>query len=195
MRAHFIRARQRWLALIVLAIAAGAAANAATSTRSPSPQAIRELATFKKCGSERWKVKTLQDRPDLLAPQTKTIAYLVSRTKPDPLPATRAPFERHHFIVTAAVTEKLSEDDGDFHLVLDDGLGHTMIAEAPNALCDQDATAFRRDQMAEARAAVRVCARAEIRGVAFFDFFHNQTGVAPNEIELHPVLGFRCMRA
>jgi hypothetical protein len=45
--------------------------------------------------------------------------------------------------------------------------------------------------MAQARAAVKVCAKSEIRGVAFFDFFHNQA--APNEIELHPVLGFRCL--
>jgi hypothetical protein len=26
-------------------------------------------------------------------------------------------------------------------------------------------------------------------GVGFFDFIHGQTGVAPNGIELHPVLG------
>ena len=30
-------------------------------------------------------------------------------------------------------------------------------------------------------------------GVAFFDFLHGQTGVAPNGIELHPVLAFRCL--
>jgi hypothetical protein len=38
------------------------------------------------------------------------------------------------------------------------------------------------------------CARAQITGVAFFDFLHGQTGVAPNGIELHPVLGFACLR-
>jgi hypothetical protein len=31
---------------------------------------------------------------------------------------------------------------------------------------------------------------ATIRGVGFFDFLHGQTGVAPNGIELHPVLKF-----
>jgi hypothetical protein len=31
---------------------------------------------------------------------------------------------------------------------------------------------------------------ATITGVGFFDFDHGQTGVAPNAIELHPVLGF-----
>jgi len=28
--------------------------------------------------------------------------------------------------------------------------------------------------------------------VAFFDYQHGQTGVAPNAIELHPVLDFAC---
>ena len=31
---------------------------------------------------------------------------------------------------------------------------------------------------------------ATITGVAFFDFKHGQTGVAPNAIELHPVVSF-----
>jgi hypothetical protein len=29
---------------------------------------------------------------------------------------------------------------------------------------------------------------ARVTGVGFFDRFHNQTGVAPNVIELHPIL-------
>jgi hypothetical protein len=33
-------------------------------------------------------------------------------------------------------------------------------------------------------------ARVTIRGIGFFDFVHNQVGVAPNGIELHPVLAF-----
>jgi hypothetical protein len=31
----------------------------------------------------------------------------------------------------------------------------------------------------------------EISGVGFFDFEHGQNGVAPNAIELHPVLAIR----
>lgn len=64
---------------------------------------------------------------------------------------------------------------------------------SPTATCDPGATAYRRDQMMQARAAAKVCTKAEITGVAFFDFFHHQTGVAPNEIELHPILAFRCL--
>jgi hypothetical protein len=144
------------------------------------------------CGVERWTVKTLQDRPTLLPVHTTTVRFLVTRPAPSTLPSTRLPFERHVYRVTAAVTLVRSEDDGDFHLVLRDGALH-MIAEAPSTSCVAGATAVRRAQMRAARAVVRLCARAQITGVAFFDFTHGQTGVAPNAIELHPVLGFRCL--
>ncbi len=41
---------------------------------------------------------------------------------------------------------------------------------------------------------VRPWVRATVTGVGFFDFYHGQRGVAPNDIELHPVIGFagRC---
>ena len=38
-----------------------------------------------------------------------------------------------------------------------------------------------------------LAARARVTGVAFFDFDHGQTGVAPNAIELHPILHFACL--
>jgi hypothetical protein len=68
-----------------------------------------------------------------------------------------------------------------------------MIAETPSSLCTRGATSTRRKQMAAARGAARVCARAWVVGVAFFDYLHGQTGVARNGIELHPVLGFACL--
>jgi hypothetical protein len=137
-------------------------------------------------------VKTLQDRPRLLPLQLVTIAYLVSRPAPSVLPSTRLPFERHVFQVTAAVILVRHEADSDLHLVLSDGQ-RTMIAESPAPACDPAATPTRRLQMERARAQVRLCARARMTGVAFFDYFHGQTGVAPNAIELHPVLAFRCL--
>jgi hypothetical protein len=149
---------------------------------------------FEKCGHERWKVKTLQDKPDLLPVETATIAELASKPKPKPLPGTRTPFEFHVFTVTARVAQIIDEPDGDLHLVLRDGPDQ-MIAEAPRASCTRGATDELRTRMKQARAAVKVCTRANITGVAFFDFFHNQTGVADNEIELHPILGFRCLTA
>ena len=47
--------------------------------------------------------------------------------------------------------------------------------------------------MADARSAVRLCSEARVVGVQFWDFKHGQTGVAPNAIELHPILGFSCL--
>jgi hypothetical protein len=149
-------------------------------------------ATHGACGVERWTVKTLQDRPILLAPRVTTVHYLVTRPAPATLPYTRLPFERHVYTVIAAVTLVRPEADSDFHLVLQSGPDH-MIAESPSPLCDSRATPLRRRQMTVARAHVRLCARARVTGVVFFDFNHGQTGVAPNAIELHPVLAFRCL--
>jgi hypothetical protein len=135
----------------------------------------------------------LRDRPDLWVAamnfaHTLWEAFALIR---DP----QTPPERHIYTVTAAVTLVRPEDDGDFHLVLRDAVGRTMIAETPMGSCDRVATPKRQRQMATARAHVRLCARASVTGVAFFDFNHGQTGVAPNAIELHPVLAFRCLTA
>ena len=42
------------------------------------------------------------------------------------------------------------------------------------------------------RKKLRLCSRARVVGVALFDFKHGQTSVAPNAIELHPILDFAC---
>jgi len=94
--------------------------------------------------------------------------------------------------VIAAVTLVRSEDDQDLHAVLRSRSKH-MIAESPSLSCTTRATTLRRRQMATARQALRVCERARVVGVAFFDFLHGQTGVAPNGIELHPILHFTCL--
>jgi hypothetical protein len=167
-------------------VAAALATSAALATH-PS-----NAATTSACGVERWTVKTLQDRPHLLRARKTTIHYLITRPAPSHLPDTRLPFERHVFTVVAAVVLVRHEDDSDLHVVLQQG-GHHMITEAPSPNCDRHATPRRRRQMRTARSHVRLCARARVTGVAFFDFDHGQTGVAPNAVELHPILGFRCL--
>jgi hypothetical protein len=66
------------------------------------------------CGVERWTVKTLQDRPVLLAPRVTTVHYLVTRPAPATLPYSRLPFERHVYTIVAAVTLVRPEADSDF---------------------------------------------------------------------------------
>jgi hypothetical protein len=96
------------------------------------------------------------------------------------------------------------EADSDIHLVLaDPNRDGTMIAESPAPACTRGAAPAARRMMARARASIiRVCGApprhffkiisglVTVTGVGFFDFWHGQRGVAPNAIELHPVLGF-----
>jgi hypothetical protein len=167
------------IAFAVIGLAVGAAGAPVASSR--------EL-----CRVERWTVKTLQDRLLLLSVETVSLHYLVTRPAPASLTSGRLPFEHHVFRVVAAVIAIRSEADQDFHVILRDH-GETMIAETPALSCTVRATLKLRAQMNAARRAARVCARAAVTGVAFFDFDHGQSGVARNAIELHPLLGFRCL--
>ena len=144
------------------------------------------------CGVERWTVKTLQDRPNLLSNRLTTVKYLDTRRAPSYLPSTRLPFERHIFTVIAGVTFVREEADSDYHFILQEHGWH-MIGETPAPYCDHRATLHYRRLMAHARRNTRACRRARVTGVAFFDYDHGQDGVAPNAIELHPLLRFRCL--
>jgi hypothetical protein len=79
----------------------------------------------------------------------------------------------------------------------------TMIVEFPTVACSSGANTGAKTRVKNARNAfVAACGmpssssftklkgKATIRGIGFFDFLHGQTGVAPNGIELHPVLKF-----
>jgi hypothetical protein len=99
------------------------------------------------------------------------------------------------------VEAKFEDEDKDYHVVIRDPFGDpskTMIIEFPRPDVVPVDSPFR-DRILEARADldkhVRVrnrfrpiARRARVWGVGFFDFVHGQRGVAPNGIELHPVL-------
>jgi hypothetical protein len=163
-----------------LAVSAGLAAQSGDATNRYA------------CGVDRWAVKTLQDRPHLLSNRLTTVKYLATRRAPSYLPTTRLPFEHHVFTVIVRVAFVREEADSDYHFILQEHGSH-MIGETPAPYCDHAATLHYRRLMARARRAARSCARARVTGVAFFDFDHGQTGVAPNAIELHPILAFRCL--
>ena len=172
--------------LVLCAAVAVAAILAATANRSGA------TSTRIACGGERWPVKTLQDRPLLLPARRTTVRYLVTRLALPDLPAARRVLEHRVFTVIARVTRVRAADDGDLQLVLRSG-GGQMIAAAPDATCTTRAAPRYRGAMALARELVRVCDRARVTGVAFFDSKRGQTGAAANGIELHPVLGFHCL--
>ncbi len=158
------------------------------------------------CGTERWAVKTLADG------QARKINFHARKTSVSALrrlPPThtyaRAPgVERRTFRIKARLVETKIEDDQDIHLVVADprARSHTMIVEFPAAACTTHSV--KRSAMMHARRAfVSACGQpakssfhfvqglATITGVGFFDFNHGQTGIAPNAIELHPVIGIR----
>lgn len=168
-----------------------------------------EFACGEPCGEERWRVKTLSDadapRVDFSSRPT-TVAWLIRQPAPGPLrdDARDSPTEFETFTVRARLLEYKEERDRDFHLVLADldDPSQTMIAEVPSANCSgacasshsADFEAVRSELESRFGAATdrfrRVPGEPVVRvtGVGFFDFLHQQRGVAPNGIELHPVL-------
>lgn len=158
------------------------------------------------CGTERWPVKTLTDddrhRVDLHAKRV-SVNYLRHRTTPavKPQSARASAVERTTYRVHARLREYVREADGDYHLVLSDAAGRTIVAEIPARTCVGrispvkagiiDARA-RFDRRLDATTSFKTTnLRVVVTGVGFFDFFHGQTGMAPNDLELHPVTGLR----
>src|SRR5215813_13930694 len=87
------------------------------------------------CGVERWSVKTGTD-PDahlvnLNAPQSTTISTLRALTAPNPIPTNNrvAPTETTLWVINATLTEYKLETDQDYHIVIKDASGNTMITE------------------------------------------------------------------
>lgn len=156
------------------------------------------------CGVERWAVKTGTDADinavDINNPVIQSISYLRSLTAPSTLPANNrvAPTEDTVFVVDATLTQYKLETDSDYHLVIQDAAGNTMISEIPDPACVGAGSPFASYiQAARAQFDGKYSATTsfqtanipvQITGVGFFDFLHGQTGVAPNGIELHPVL-------
>ena len=160
------------------------------------------------CGAWRWGVKTLTDpgagQVDL-TPRQGVIPTLRALPAPAMLSGAlgRTAAERVTYAVRAKLMFAKEEADSDFHVVIvDPQSGATMIAEIPDPACAQGSRV--RAQMARARAAfiqrfgmpstthfarIPGSPLATVTGVLFFDEIHGQKGVAPNGVELHPVIG------
>jgi len=163
-----------------------------------------------RCGIERQAVKTLADKDAasiMKGPiQATTIHDLIAHAAPSKqelmdASATRFPAEKMKVEVTAMVTGYKKESDLDFHIVLaDPSTGETMIAEIPSGSCvpieyASEFTALQKQFASDfgkpiARFKQVTPEKVKITGIVFFDFLHGQTGVAPNGVELHPVLGW-----
>jgi hypothetical protein len=171
---------------------------------------------------ERWAVKTAADADAQgmigQAPTPTTIAELIALKIPRPLPPDGRSdgTEKTVWQLTATLQEYGREADGDYHMVLADDQGHTMIGEIPNPgdissqsyfaaqitnarsafdakfniVEDITASSSQADPTAEATIAFHaVGIPVTLTGLGYFDFPHHQRGVAPNAVELHPVIG------
>jgi hypothetical protein len=159
---------------------------------------------FAQCGVERWSVKTGTDADvglvNLNSSTNTTIAALRSPAAPNPIPANNrvSPWETTEWVLNATLTLYKLESDSDYHLVLQDANGLTMIVEIPSPTCVGTGSPFlpgitnARNEFNARFTATTSFQTAnipvQIKGIGMFDFLHGQTGVAPNGIELHPVL-------
>jgi hypothetical protein len=163
------------------------------------------------CGTERWPVKVGTDRDArqvATLPQVTTIAQLRSIAAPAHPESRRnarfAPTELTTFQIRGMLRVIKKEADQDYHLVITDPANPrvTMIVESPDPTCASGSqfldniTSVRTmlDQTLQLDRIFAENARSElsmpvtVTGVAFFDVLHGQEGVAPNGIELHPIL-------
>jgi len=126
------------------------------------------------------------------------------------------------YYLSATLIAYAIEEDGDYHLVLSDQAGNTMITEIPDPTTLDPQSRFSnpisltrstftdrfqqqlitlasaRNLLLHAAASLgasiqppminHVSTPISLSGIGFFDVLHGQTGVAPNGIEIHPVL-------
>ncbi len=159
------------------------------------------------CGVERWSIKTGTDPDASLVNLNSSIPGNIVDLGALPAPSLNPnppydprfqPTETTAFTLNATLTFYKKETDVDYHLVLQDPSGHTLIGEIPSPACVGASSPFAAG-IAGARASLDSHLEATpifqnanlpvyVKGVGFFDFLHGQTGVAPNGIELHPLL-------
>lgn len=87
--------------------------------------------------------------------------------------------------------------DGDVHMVIADEHGHTMIIEAAPPFCVDEGSPWYAQIAATRKVVDDEIPFAlmgwrkrwvSLTGIGYMDYWHAQLGVAPNGIELHPIL-------
>ncbi|MBO0796425.1 MAG: hypothetical protein J2P36_36510, partial [Ktedonobacteraceae bacterium] len=146
------------------------------------------LSSTGNCGVERWSVKTGTDpdvgRINLQSVTQTTIATLAALPTPSNLPSNNRiqPTETTVFQLHDTLTTYKLESDSDYHLILSDGAGHTMIVEIPDPACVGSSSPLR-SSIQQARSAFdarytpnetfqTANVPVTVTGVGFFDFLH-----------------------
>ncbi|HET7152342.1 MAG TPA: T9SS type A sorting domain-containing protein [Candidatus Kapabacteria bacterium] len=165
------------------------------------------------CGVERWSVKDLNDSLASqinFTPVDLNVNDLISLPLVDPSSdAPRDTGEMHTYRVVCYLKKFKLESDGDVHLVIQDtgNASFTMIAEIPDSLCPDAIAGGHAEDFASARLSL-IAMTGDIpdsssfiyldpaplvvlTGVGYYDPPHGQTGKAPNNLEIHPVLSLQ----
>lgn len=167
-------------------------------------------------GIERWDVKVLSDaEADEIntEPIETTVSELRSfDTKKIPGDDSRQGYEFYTYTVECKIAFYIREADSDYHVVLKD-LNYprrTLIAEVPlpgcrlvnesgyasqySAVRNFLESIYTRRQRGHSSHRLVQNGVYRVTGVAFIDFNHRQTGRAPNDLELHPILSIEKIR-
>lgn len=159
-------------------------------------------------GDERWDIKTLTDadaKKVNFKADTVTIDFLRTII-PDRKIGNKIPrfgIEFKTYVIKCDIREYRLEDDGDYHLVLVSlkDTNKTMIGEIPLTFCESVAKSKYTKKFETSRQyfETKVMSKKNktkrgvylIYGTAFYDKIHGQLGVAPNGIEIHPILSIK----
>ena len=184
-----------------------------TPIATPTGQGSQSCGTT--CGVERWHIKTLDDayvNTINWTPTSISVSTLAAAAVPTGYSSSNdttryAPYETHSYIVRAILVGWKTETDHDFHIVIADPNAptNTMIIEPPDLTCSMACASGFGSYYSSVRAKMVACfgtppssftnfpsgVVVDVTGVAFFDPLHGQTGVAPNGIELHPLLSLK----
>lgn len=155
------------------------------------------------CGVERWSIKVGQDSGAFSINQSSYVSSTIynfhQSTKPASLPCCSrlSPRETTQYQLSGTLIKYNKQTDKDYHLVIKDGSGRTMIIEIADPNCASGSAfgtgiARARSQFDSRFVATSTMKTTStpvtVRGIGFWDYIHGQTGVAPNGIEIHPVL-------
>jgi hypothetical protein len=195
-----------FLATVGVAITTGVKDIPATVTDAQARMAFAGIAVSvasPTCGVERWSVKVGTDPNANLVDLTKATPVTMATMRGWPAPGSPplnsrvAPYETTVWVIHGTLINYKKEDDVDYHIVVQDGAGTTVITEVPCPCCALGSPFEPRIAGARQAFDSRLTATeffqnpsipVRITGVGFFDFIHGQTGVAPNGIEIHSIL-------
>jgi uncharacterized membrane-anchored protein YhcB (DUF1043 family) len=161
-------------------------------------------------GVYRWPVKTGADMDAGLVGQQTTVQTTVKALTSLPLPGDSSdpkyqdrrinPVEFTIYSVEADAIKCKEEISGDYHLVLKDESGETMIVAAPNPDPAFVSSSSRwakeievvhnkiKDKLDPTGTFKDTHLRVRVTGVGFFEFTHGATGEAKNGVQLHPLI-------